>query len=221
MIQQTEGLILLAEKRQQYQTDTFRSLATLPNQDNQKLIAEKFENFIKFSDNTLAPQKSCTILSDDKNCVVLIPLVGALEINDRIVDAGEIAYLFVGENEAIMIQNPYESEFINFVEIWFKTPQNKESAQYFDTFDLEANQNSLIELKNENLPNHIFIGKFIGKKDGEINLRENKAFAINITGSIEVQERLLFERDAVMVWDCDEISFESLANESILLLITG
>jgi quercetin 2,3-dioxygenase len=223
MIQQTEGIIFLADKRQHFQTDCFRSLATLPNPDLSENLSEKFEDLIKFSDNTLAPQKSCTILADSAYCVVLIPLVGSFEIDGRIVDTEEFSYLFVKVNERIVIQNPYETEFINFIEIWFKPTQNLIQTRFFEKFNLSANQNSLNLLTIQGLKNHIYIGKFDARIEGEMDLKNNgkKAFAINLSGSIEVQERLLFERDAVMVWDCDEVGFESLADESILLLITG
>lgn len=223
MIQQTEGIIFLAEKRQHFQTDNFRSLATLPNADLSEILEEKFDSLVKFSDNTLAPQKSCTILAESAYCVVLIPLVGALEIDGRIVEAGEISVLFVKANEQIIIQNPYESELINFIEIFFKSSESHIQRQFFEKFDLSTNQNSLNPLNFEGLKNSIYIGKFDRRIEGEIDLKDKakKAFAINLSGSIEVQERLLFERDAVMVWDCDELGFESLANESILLVITG
>jgi quercetin 2,3-dioxygenase len=222
MIQQTEGIIFLADKRHHFQTDNFRSLATLPNAELGTVLAEKFGSLVKFSDNTLAPQKSCTILADAAYCVVLIPLVGAFEIDGRIVDTEEISYLFVKENEQIVVQNPYESELINFIEIWFKSSENHIQGRFFDKFDLSANQNSLNLLTIEGLKISIFIGKFDGRVEDEIDLKDKggKAFAINLSGSIEVQERLLFERDAVMIWDCNEVGFESLAYESILLLIT-
>jgi quercetin 2,3-dioxygenase len=223
MIRQTEGIIFLADKRQNFQTDNFRSLATLPNPDLSEIVTEKFDDLIKFSDNTLAPQKSFTILAESDYCVVLIPLVGAFEIEERIVDAGEITVLFVEKNEQISIQNPYESELINFIEIWLKPSNNYNKGRFFEKFDLTGNQNLLNLLPIEGLKNNIFIGKFDGRVEGEINLKDKgkKAFSINLSGSIEVQERLLFERDAVMIWDCDEVSFESLAYESILLVITG
>jgi quercetin 2,3-dioxygenase len=223
MIKQTEGIFFLADKRQHFQTDNFRSFSTLPNPDLSEILDEKFDSLVIFSDNTLAPQKSCTILAEADYCVVLIPLVGAFEIDGRIVDAGEIAVLFMKTNEQIVIHNPYETELINFIEIWFKPTQNHIQMRFFEKFDLSANQNSLNLLTIQGLKNHIYIGKFDGRVEGEIDLKDKakKAFAINLSGSIEVQERLLFERDAVMIWDCDDIGFESLAYESILLVITG
>jgi quercetin 2,3-dioxygenase len=223
MIQQTQGIIFLADKRKHFQTDNFRSLVTLPNADLSEILEEKFDGLVKFSDNTLAPQKSCTILADSAYCVVLIPLVGAFEIGEKIVNSGEFLTLFVKTNEQIVIQNPYESDHINFMEIWIKPSDNGIKGLFLEKFDLSANQNSLNLLIIKGLKNNIYIGKFDGRIEGEIDLKDKakKAFAINLSGSIEVQERLLFERDAVMVWDCDELGFESLANESILLVITG
>lgn len=223
MIQQTEGIIFLADKRQHFQTDNFRSFATLPNPDLSEILTEKFDDLIKFSDNTLAPQKSCTILPDADYCVVLIPLVGAFEIEEKIVNSGEFLTLFVKTNEQIIIQNPYETDFINFIEIWIKPSNSHNQGYFFDKFELNDNHNLLNLLNIKGLKNRIFIGKFDGRVEGEIDLKDKgkKAFAINLSGSIEVQERLLFERDAVMIWDCDEVGFESLAYESILLVITG
>lgn len=67
----------------------------------------------------------------------------------------------------------------------------------------------------------ISLGKFDMRRETTYYLSGgNKAcFCLVIQGSFEIEGRLLHERDALAVWDAEEIDIESLGKESILFLM--
>ena len=215
---QTEGIIYLSEKRECFQTETFRSYITLPNSES----TSSFSSLIKFADNTLAAQKASMLLADDDYVVMLLPLVGAVEIfyqnENKIVNSGELAYFSVKNQDEIVIQNPYEIELINYLEIWIKPKRKMPYGQYFYKFDLEKNANSLFQITENQLVEKVFIGKFGGRKEGSL-LIEKSAFVFIINGAFEVQNRLIESRSALLLWDLNELEFEGLASENIILII--
>ena len=71
-----EAIIYLSESRSCFQTETFRSLITLPD----KHFEATFDSIIKFADNTLCAKQTSTFLFEDNQIVILLPLVGAIEI---------------------------------------------------------------------------------------------------------------------------------------------
>lgn len=210
-MKQTEGNIYLADKRHVFQTEIFRSFSTIH-------VENPFASIIKFSDNTLVGGKSCQLQSDGSYSVIFLPLVGAIDVDGKIINSGEVAYWFVQENEALTIENPYEEELVNYLEIWIKTDKNE---PVFKGFDLENHKNTLVDISGKTTKTNLFIGKFDGRNEDVLHLNEAKqAFIFIINGAFEVQNRLLESRDAVSLWNCDEIDFEALSNEAIILLMT-
>ncbi len=63
------------------------------------------------------------------------------------------------------------------------------------------------------------MGKYDGRKKGDYVLKNknNGVFAFVIEGVFEVHDRLLHAKDALAIWDADEIDFEALSNGAILL----
>ena len=219
-MQQTEGIIYLSEKRECFQTDTFRSFLTLPNPRS----SSTFTSLIKFADNTLSAQKTSILLADDDYVVMLIPLVGALEVfyqkESKILNSGALACFSIKNLDEILVQNPYENELINYLEIWIKPENQMPYGKYFYEFDLKKNANSLFQIAENHLTEKVFIGKFGGREEGVLPI-ENNAFVFIINGAFEVQNRLLEARTGLYLWNLDELEIEGLAYENIILVISN
>jgi hypothetical protein len=223
-MQQTEGLIYLAEKRSSLQTTTLKSLQTLPTNNTEINMSAGFHTIYRFSDNLLLGGQSYFPTAKQGSCLILLPLTGAMEVyhqgKSELIGIGEIAFLKIDNEEEIQIENPYLDEAINFLEIWISIPPRCNLQSFLNAFDIEKQANQLIALSNKSSPFQLWIGKFDGRKEETLFLRKGqKLFAFVVHGAFEFQNRLLEGRDAVWLWDCEGVEFEALANESILLLI--
>jgi quercetin 2,3-dioxygenase len=214
----TEAIIYLSENRKCFQTDIFRSFETLLNPDSESPI----KSILKCADNTLSAQNSQQILADNFVVIVLLSLVGAVEIvlenESKIIDSGEIAYISLKPNEQISVENPYENEMVNYLEIWINTEGVFEEKITCKAFNLENNRNKLIDISIKNIEEKFFIGKFDGREEGTLKI-DNQAFVFVIHGVFEVNNRLLESRSGLALWNLEELEFEGLSSENIILVI--
>lgn len=212
MILETEANIYLAEKRECFQTEFFRSYLT------------DYQYIIKYADNTLAAQGCCNLLAKEDCLIILIPLVGAIETSteamNKFVEAGEIGYFHLKKNDNIFIQNPYETELINYLEIWLKVNSNDISGSFFEKFDIEKQKNKLIQLGKQINNFDLFIGKFEGRREGILSVKgSEKVFVFVINGVFEVQNRLLEVRSGLTLCNTNSVEFEALAVDNIILIM--
>ena len=193
---QREAIIFLAENRKCFQTENFRSFITLPPQNSEL----KFDSIIKFADNTLSPQKSCELVAESNYVIIFLPLVGALEIThssgSKLLNLGEMGYYYVKEKDKIMLQNPYESELVNYLEIWTKTVSNESISPFIIEFDIQNQKNKLVELLDFKQDVQMFIGKYDGRAEGYLE-EINDTFVFVINGVFEVNNCLLEMRSGL------------------------
>ncbi len=215
----SESIIYLSENRKCFQTNSFRSFET-----NLDLVSESsMISIIKCADNTLSVQNSQQILADNFILMVLLPLIGAIEIvrnnESKIVDSGEIAYIWMKADEQISVQNPSEKELINYLEIWIKQDKFFEAEIIIERFNLENNRNQLINISPKNISEKLLIGKYNGREEGVL-LIDNQAFVFVINGVFECQNRLIESRSSLLLWNIKELEFEGLGRENIILIIS-
>ncbi|MEY4541404.1 MAG: hypothetical protein RLZZ306_3161 [Bacteroidota bacterium] len=217
---QSEAIIFLAENRKCYQTLNFRSFITLPTQNPEI----KFDSIIKFADNTLSPQKSRELVAESDYIIIFLPLVGALEITDysssKLLNSGEIGIYYVNEKDELSIQNPYESELINYLEIWIKTCSNMVINPLFIEFDINNEKNKLVALQDSKREVNLFIGKYDGRAEGYLE-EINEAFVFVINGVFEVNNCLLEMRSGLSLLNWNSIEFEGLSKENIILILSN
>jgi quercetin 2,3-dioxygenase len=221
----TQAQIYLADQRGCSQTGDFRSFHTFNFGNYTAEGREAFSNLQAFNDDTLKAEHSVNIqLSEDMN-VIIIPVVGGLEYHNALengfLGAGEGLLLSASEGMEYEIINPYPTEYINFIQIWFKngSPNFTPISEKF-SFDL-SQQNQLHSIFSANNQEG-FIGKYEGRKKEEFTLAnpENGVFVFVIDGVFEVQDRLLHARDGLAISGIEMIDFEALSNDAIILLIT-
>lgn len=243
MIPQSKGKMFLSDERGHQELDWFRSYHTFNFGQYQHEHKRAIGLLYVLNDETLAGGKSLSLMAEDDSDVLLLPVVGALSVKDAagntcLVDAGQCYQATAPAGTTIELSNPYEEHLINFLQVWFKRgktniPSCKPAAQLC-SFDLYTNKNRLIELfsagpgscppepeKETSKPyGRQFIGKFTGRAEitHTITAPYNGLFVFVIEGAFEVQYRMLHARDGLALWDLQEVEFEALSNDAIILV---
>ncbi|GLU50579.1 pirin family protein [Dyadobacter frigoris] len=233
MITQTEGQIYLAGQRGCSQLSWFRSFHTFNFGLYQDQNREPFGNLQVFNDDTLAAGKSFKMQLEENTEVILLPVVGAIEYKNSlgetgILEAGQMQIFSAAKGMEYEIINPYETELINFIQLFLTNNQHSFIPKMQEiNIDLEI-RNQLFPLFSQGqngLTTHQgtfgYIGKYSGRQEDLYQLKnpENGIFVFIIEGAFEVQNRLMEARDGLSLWNLDELEFEALSNDAIILIL--
>jgi redox-sensitive bicupin YhaK (pirin superfamily) len=165
--------------------------------------------------------------------IILLPVVGGLEYT-RILSDGTLMANFLEPGQAVglsveagmtyTVSNPYETETINFLQLWLTNVSGSSApASKLIGFDLTV-RNTLLPLI-EHPGNRVFIGQYSGREEGEYVVKSAvgtpRIFIFILQGSFEVANRLLHERDglSLSIDDGYVLEFEALSNDAILILL--
>jgi quercetin 2,3-dioxygenase len=230
--------IYLADQRGCTQLDWFRSYHTFNFGDYFNENRHPFGGIRVLNDDTLRGGYAATKHVEKTTQVVLIPLVGGIYFNIQpdepiFIEAGGLLFASITEGVDFVISSPYSQEdLVNYLEIWLEVEdlllQNKVEKASFDI----NQRNQLLPLflsEKSDLKddfgvlskNHAFIGKYEGRKEGVYHLKNEQSGVLIfiIEGAFEVQNRLLHSRDCLTLADVEEVEFEALSNDAIILLI--
>ena len=122
---QTDAQIYLADQRGCSQMDWFRSFHTFIFGAYFHENKKPFGTLQLLNDETLAAGKSIKMQVESDTEVLILPLVGGLEYKNSM---GEQGFLETGQALTFILEkgmnyeiiNPYETELINFLQIWIK-----------------------------------------------------------------------------------------------------
>ena len=226
-MKQTTAQIYLADQRGCSQMDWFRSFHTFNfgaffHENKMPLGALQLLN-----DDTLAAGKSIKMQVEDNTEVLILPLVGGLEYKNSLgqhgfVETGQALKLALEKGMSYEIINPYETELINFLQIWTKHDNISSfiSKNEIISFNLE-NKNQLLPMYPPLSKNPFFIGKYEGRVEEAFTLEnsQNGVFVFIIEGTFEVANRLLETRDSIALSHIETVEFEALSHDAILLLL--
>lgn len=232
MILQAKAKIFLQEERGVTETDWFRTLNTF---NAGKYISEHkaaFGDLYLWNEETLAGTRSLVMHTDISSWIIFIPLVGEIDYKDihsrnSTVRAGQVQVHWVPANTTFQVTNTYENEMVNFLQVWLRSDGNHPVKDpVISGFSVDDNTNHLVnggssQLSGEKFPFYIRVGKFRGRAEGHYTLHDpsHGVFAFVVQGAFEIQSRLLHARDGLALWDLNEIEFEALSNEAILVLL--
>lgn len=142
----------------------------------------------------------------------LLPLVGAVQVNDRdrtlSINPGQSALLSFAISDGLTLANP-EQEEITFLRAVVKGNPLSEISDV----DLDAHPDKLL------VPHPapaIRVGQFSGRKDCALRVSSAGVFFFVIEGAFEVQGRLLERRDGLLMLNVNEVEFESLSDHAII-----
>lgn len=219
----SEVKIFLAEKRGRTESVSHRSLHTFNFGNFADVNRQAFFDLNGLNDETLMAGKQVAYSVADDRLIFLLPLVGGVQIkvdnHDVFVEAGEAQIILAKKSSTLQIRNPYEIEPVNYLVVWLFCEAEKTSLEKLQ-FDLEASRNSLARIISpHNVKIHL--GTFGGRIKKEFTPQQNARglFAFVIEGAMEIDNRLIQQRDGLAIANKEKIEFESLAEETILLLI--
>lgn len=228
MIQQNEARIFLAKDRS---TTTTGWMKTHTLFKNSAFKNSSLGNFYNVQDDVLSSRRTLNFIAEQDADLIILPVAGSIIYNDScgnsaVIEGGKMQYFPVKKNTQVKIFNPYDDVFVNFLRIWLKPGSLNtiiNTASF--SFERETNKNKLLRLfvnyNNEQQPVNFYIGKFDGRKEALhlISKPGNMVFVFVIEGAFEVQYRLLETRDALALWNADEIDMEALSNNAVILMI--
>ncbi|THU39174.1 pirin [Niastella caeni] len=227
MIQQNKGKIFLADERGHNEIEWFRSYNMFNFGQFRNEHKTPFGPLYVLNDDTLAGGQKISMTVEADSEVLLVPLVGAIAYSDNhgnstVIEAGECQVYATPKDSVIQISNPYESELVNFLQIWFyRSSGEPGNIPQAIPFDIINNKNQLVPIPATDTQFNYSIGKFAGREEAIYKLSnpDNGVFVFVIEGAFEVQYRLLHARDGLALWEADEIEMEALSNDAIILVM--
>ena len=176
------------------------------------------------NDEFLFPGGECVKSIQNESLVLILPVVGNIEIQKEgekfEIEPGNLFVLPCHDHEFFRIVNSSEEYSANYLLIKgdFYDTQNIFFPVVF-SFDLGVHPNAF-SLLWENARVKVSIGKYQGREEDIYHLKKhNHLFTYVIQGAFEVQNRLLEDRDALILRGSENVDFEALSKEGILLFI--
>lgn len=161
-------------------------------------------------------QSLVTLKADQK--VIFLPLYGKVRINNfnKVIETGEAVIFEASEQQDVVIKNILTNEDADVLVIKFNK-KITENSYRINRLNFEIRNRLNFIDTGFSFPG--FIGVFDGREVGRYILKEqsNGIFGIAINGSFKFQNRLLENRDAVLIWDIEELEFEALSENAIIL----
>ena len=227
MVQQNKGKIFLAEERGLNQMEWFRSYNTFNFGRYQQEHKTPFGPLYVLNDDTLAGGESISMTVEADSEILLVPVVGAISYNDSrgnsmIIEAGECQLYATPKDTTIHIGNLYKDELINFLQIWFyRSAIEEDLGPQLIPFDIVNYKNQVVPIPTGGSSYKYAIGKYAGREESIYHLQNagNGLFVFVIQGAFEVQYRLLHARDGLALWEANEVEWEALSNDAILLVM--
>ncbi|WP_020606163.1 hypothetical protein [Spirosoma spitsbergense] len=230
----TQAQLYLSDQRGCSQTDFFRSYHVFNFGSYVAEARNPFGTLRVLNDNTLAAGHGITMQVEQHTDVLILPLLGGLEYESTrgngFLETGQAQLFSLRSGMDYGINNPYETESINYLEIWFTNSLPAFTPGIDQThFDLTV-ANKLLPLFSIShtgsvspQPGQSFIGRYAGRAEDRYHLKEprNGVFVFVLRGVFEVQNRLLHQRDGLSLTNIQSgaVDFEALSNDAVLLLL--
>ena len=155
--------------------------------------------------------------NSEKNTTTLIVTVYGNVCIDKFtqLNAQKVLTVFSAENQTIRIDNELEDEKSDVLIFEFHEDLLRNSV--FTEELIIDNFNRLIPISQKiSVPN--FIGLYGGREEVHYSTKTSTTiFGIVLNGVFEFQNRLMETRDAILLWKINELEFESLSNDGLIL----
>ena len=187
------------------------------------------------NDDIVAPGMGFGTHGHDNMEIVTIPLRGALSHKDSLgseghIGAGEIQIMSAGKGIQHSEFNGSSSEDVNLLQIWvFPKVRNIEPRYDQKNYDLEKNHNSFLTVVSPNAGEGLMwinqeaffsLGTFDNHAKAVYTIKHsgNGAYIFIIEGKAEVDGQELARRDALGVYETEEIEFKFSENSKVLVI---
>lgn len=186
------------------------------------------------NDDTVAGGMGFSKHPHDNMEIVSIPLEGDLAHNDTtgrstIIKQGDVQIMSAGSGIAHSEKNANHNQPVKFLQIWV-FPKEKNIAPRYEqkTFNESARINTIQTVVAPDNENAVWINqdawfsltKLDSNKTVEYKLHKNTngVYVFLISGSINIAEQILENRDALGIWDTDKISINTNTAAEVLLI---
>lgn len=218
---QQQAQIYKAHLRGHFETDIHRCLATFNFDTYQEESRKPFHLLQVLNEEMLAAKETVRYSVTDNQSILIIPLAGAIDCitatESYFITVGQCFFFTVQAGGSFTIQNPYEKEQVNYLQIRIKLTDVISDKKVY-SFDLSHKNEMIPTIQN---PEFSFrIGMYTARTEDSYQ-PENKSngiFAFVLNGAFEFQNRLIENRDGLAIDASETIEFESLAENSMLLL---
>ena len=222
---QNEAKIFLSAQRGKTELSWFRSFHSFNFGAFQDPSKEPIGKLRVFNDNTLAAGKGMKMQVEKPTEVLILPLVGGIEFKNSIgyhdfLEAGKMQIFSAEAGMDYEVLNPYENELINYLEIWIEQENTLSQSTTSADIDL-GKQNKLLPIFSSVQQNAFgYFGKYDGREEGVFQVKKasNCLYVFVIEGAFEVDNKLIEARDGLAIWNANEIEFEALSNDAMLLI---
>lgn len=180
--------------------------------------------WVSVKDVFLSPGAIGTVAVKGGCLNMFLPIVGTICIyggkaRTTEVSAEEIFCFGADADGRLSIRNPHRDEVVNFLHVCVKDDD--------PLFYLPPSLSRLnIHAKNalaqgEGFATHVYAGVYDSREKGTFRQAEpnSSVLAYIIDGAFEVEDRLMECRDALYIWGADEVQFESLSKDAIILFV--
>lgn len=166
--------------------------------------------------------------------IVSIPLKGALAHRDstgteKVIQTGEVQIMSAGSGLTHSEYNASRDDEVNFLQVWV-FPKEKDITPRYDQkqFDSQNRQNAFQTVVAPDDSNAVWINQdawfslsdFEGGKNTIYNLKSstNGVYVFILDGEVVIGNETLNRRDAIGIWDTDEIDLEMKKDSKLLLI---
>lgn len=187
------------------------------------------------NDDIIAPGMGFGTHGHDNMEIVTIPLKGSLSHKDSLgsignISAGEVQMMSAGSGIHHSEFNGSSTEEVNLLQIWvFPKERNIEPRYDQRKYDLKNNNNSFVTLASSDKESGIMLinqdsvfslGTFDKATTASYTIKhpDNGAYVFLIEGEIEIDGSILERRDAVGVYNIDNVDISVRENSQILII---
>jgi len=187
------------------------------------------------NDDTIAPAKGFGTHPHDNMEIITIPLSGDLEHKDSmgnssVIRQGDVQVMSAGTGIFHSEFNHSSSRDVSVLQIWL-FPNKRNVEPRYDQMPIRdvATKNSFYQILSPNKNDQgvwihqdawFHLGDFEEGKTAEytIKRKNNGVYAFVISGTVELNGKQLQSRDALGVWDTENLTMKAESNATVLLM---
>jgi len=217
------GKVYLADQRGLIENSSVRRYSTFNFESFFNEHKAAFQNLFICNDDSVAAGKLNFYLAKANSLHLFMPITGGIDIVAKnmefSLETRQVQLLSLEKGEVLEISNPFKNDVSNYLHLGMTNDFVFFKDQLF-SFDFEKNPNKLIDIIfGYKYPFKLSAGIFTDREKGNYKLQEksNSLFTFIIDGAFEIEGRLVHARDGVTFWDTDDVEFEALSNNAILV----
>ena len=187
------------------------------------------------NDDTIAGGRGFGTHPHDNMEIITIPLEGALEHKDSmgngsIINAGDVQVMSAGTGIQHSEFNANKNDAVRLFQIWL-FPREKGVTPRYEQLSIKdiAKTNEFYQILSPSPDDQgvwihqdawFHLGEFDVNKTTSYDIKKNGngVYVMVVDGSIEINGEVLNERDAIGIWDVDQISLTPQTEARVLLL---